>query len=486
MKIAFASSEVYPFAKTGGLADVSYSLPKTLAKAGHNVCIFMPGYSSIDKAKYGLKLALAPLIIKFGPDDKYAAILESTYIPGVKTYFIDYDKYFDRDNIYGDQSETYRDNAERFDFFAKAVILALKKINFMPDIIHCNDWHTGLIPAYLKTIYRKDSFFRETGTVITVHNAGYQGIFSGKHLALNDYYNKEFIKHNADNNDTMNYLTEGVNHSDIITTVSKKYSEEIQTQEYGLNMARVFKKNKKRLFAVPNAVDYENWNPETDTHLPCTYSIDNIAAKIQCKLELQKQMGLPVNADIPLLGTISRIVFQKGVDILAETLELLLQDEKFQFIISGSGDLNIWRKYESLKKMFPESIGLNRGYSEELEHLSYAGLDILLMPSRYEPCGLTQMYSLKYGTVPIVRATGGLDDVIEEWDDIRHTGNGFKFTNLINEEIYTTTRKVIKIYKDKKSWELIRKNGMNFDYSWNDAVIEYEKIYKLALLPLQH
>ena len=486
MKIAFVSSEVYPFAKTGGLADVSYSLPKTLAKAGHNVCIIMPGYSSIEKTKYGLKLALAPLIINSGTDEKYAAILESSHIPGVKTFFIDYDKYFNRDSIYGDNNNAYRDNAERFDFFAKAVILALKKINFMPDIIHCNDWHTGLIPAYLKTIYRKDSFFKKTSLVITVHNAGYQGIFRKEHLASSEYYSKEFVKHNADNNETMNYLTEGVLHSDIITTVSRKYAEEIQTQEYGHDMAHVFTRLKKRLFAVPNAVDYDEWNPEIDTHLPCNYSMSNIKAKIQCKLSLQKKMGLPEKAEIPLLGTVSRIAFQKGVDILAEALELLLQDEKFQFVISGTGDRGISRKYDALKRMFPGYIGINWEYSEELEHLSFSGLDIILLPSRYEPCGLTQMYSLKYGTVPIARATGGLDDIIEEWDEQKQTGNGFKFTNLTREEIYTTVRNVLKKYKDKQNWKRIQRNGMIFDYSWNDAAIEYEKIYNLAFQYLKN
>jgi starch synthase len=481
MKIAFISSEVYPYAKTGGLADVSYSLPKTLAKAGHNVCIFMPRYNSVDKEKFQLKLAVAPLIIKMGTDERFSAIIESSQIPGVKTYFIDYERYFARDGLYGDYNNAFQDNAERFDFFAKAVIQGLKEINFAPDIIHCNDWHTGLIPAYLKTIYSNDSFFRKTALVMTVHNAGYQGIFSGDSLKLNEYYNTKFRIDDIQDSGEISYLREGVLHSDIITTVSKKYAEEIQTQEFGHNMADVFRSIKKRLFAIPNAVDFENWNPETDTHLPCNYSASNISSKGQCKLELQKKMGIALNSDIPMLGTISRITFQKGMDILAETLELLFQDEEFQFVIAGSGDQAISRRYDHLKKMFPQSIGLYWGYSEELEHLFLAGLDIFLMPSRYEPCGLTQMYSLKYGTVPVVRATGGLDDVIEQWNERRKTGNGFKFNNLNQDELYNTIRKVIIEYKDKDNWELIKKNGMSYDYSWDDAAKEYEKIYKSVL-----
>jgi starch synthase len=481
MRIAFISSEVYPFAKTGGLADVSYSLPKSLAKAGHIVCIFMPRYNSVDKEKYQLKLVVAPLIIKIGIEKKYSAILESSQIPGVKTYFIDYEKYFARDGLYGDYNNAYPDNAERFDFFAKAVIQGLKEINFMPDIIHCNDWHTGLIPAYLKTIYCDDSFFKKSALVMTVHNAGYQGIFSGDSVNLNEFYNTRFNIDNIENSGEISYLREGVLYSDITTTVSKKYAEEIQTQEFGHNMADVFRSIKKRLYAIPNAVDFENWNPETDINLPFNYSANDLLSKSKSKLELQKKMGIAVNADIPLLGTISRITFQKGMDILAETLELLFQDEKFQFIIAGTGEQSISRRYDNLKKMFPESIGIYWGYSEELEHLSLAGLDIFIMPSRYEPCGLTQMYSLKYGTVPVVRATGGLDDVIEEWNERKKTGNGFKFNDLNLEELYYTIRKALKEYKDKVTWKLIQKNGMSYDYSWDDAVKKYEKIYKLVL-----
>jgi starch synthase len=481
MKIAFISSEVYPYAKTGGLADISYSLPKFLAKAGHNVCIFMPRYDSVDKEKFRLKLSAAPLIIKIGTEEKYSAILESGQIPGVKTYFIDYEKYFARDGIYGGYNNAYMDNAERFDFFAKAVILGLKEINFLPDIIHCNDWHTGLIPAYLKTIYGHDDSFKNTALVMTVHNAGYQGTFSGEDLNSNEYYHTKLKSDDIEKTGGMSYLREGVLHADIITTVSKKYAEEIQTQEFGYGMAAVFRSLKKRLYAIPNAVDYDNWNPENDTNLPHNYSLKNLSSKAGNKLALQKKMEISIREDIPVLGTMSRITYQKGMDILADTLELLFQDEKFQFVISGSGDLAITKRFDNLKKMFPESIGISWGYSEYLEHLLFAGLDIFIMPSRYEPCGLTQMYSIKYGTVPVVRATGGLDDVIDEWNERKKTGNGFKFSNLTQEELYNTLRKVIKKYYDTKNWKLIQKNGMNYNYSWDEAVKGYEKIYRLVL-----
>lgn len=485
MRIAFISPEVFPFAKTGGLADVSYSYPKALAKAGHEVCVFMPAYNTIDKEKYNVKLDKAPLIIKMGQEEKYSAILSSDYIPGVQTYFIDYERYFHREGLYGNYyNNAYSDNAERFAFFSKAVIHGLKEINFIPDIIHCNDWQTGLIPVYLKTIYKNDKFFERTAIVLTVHNAGYQGLFPGNNLDMREFNGSEFNFENMEHSYGISYLKGGVLYSDIITTVSRKYAEEIQTPEFGYEMAYVFGMVNDRLYGIPNAVDTEEWDPATDQYLPYRYSAENIADKNKCKAELQKRMGLAVKSQTPILGAISRLTFQKGMDVLADTLELLLQDEDFQFILVGSGDQRIADKFAYLQKMFRQRVGISLEYTEELGHLAEAGLDIYIMPSRYEPCGLNQMYSLRYGTVPVVRATGGLDDIIEEWNDKDKTGNGFKFNNLTHEEIYNTIRKVVKKYKEKNTWKTIQKNGMlglHGNYSWDDAVREYEKIYNAAL-----
>ncbi|MFH0975332.1 MAG: glycogen synthase [Spirochaetota bacterium] len=481
MKIAFISPEVYPFAKTGGLADVSFALPKALAKAGHDIRIIMPAYKSINKNQYQLKLTAAPLIITINKEDKYAAILESDIIPNVKTYFIDYENYFARDSLYGDSTADYNDNAERFSFFAKAAIEGLIKIGFKPEIIHCNDWQTGLIPLYLKTIFINNPWFKNTAVIMSVHNAGYQGIFKQADTVLNELNNTCFNIEDLKHHNGISFLKSGILNSDIITTVSKKYAEEIQTKEFGFGLEDIFKSKKECLYGIPNAVDYEIWNPETDRFLPRNYSIKNISLKKITKLEIQKRVAILPDENIPLLGTISRLTFQKGMDILADTLEILFQDEKFQFIISGTGDRRISERFDRLKKMFPRSIGVFWGYEEELEHLLQAGLDISIIPSRYEPCGLTQMYSMKYGTVPVVRATGGLDELVEEWDDRSKKGNGFKFKNLTQEELYNTLRKSIKQYNDKYSWDILQRNGMNYNYTWDDAVKEYEKIYKSAI-----
>ncbi len=481
MNIAFISPEVYPFAKTGGLADVSYALPKALAKAGHSVCIFTPRYKSVSKEKFRLSLAAAPLIVKMGPEEKYSAIFRSSYIPGVDTFFIDYEAYFGRDSLYGYNDNDFNDNAERFAFFTKAVILGLKEINFIPDIVHCNDWHTGLIPLYLKTVYSNDVFFKNCAIIMTVHNAAYQGVFAETNLDINEFTGSSFKIEKVMHQKGISYLKAGILHSDIVTTVSKKYAEEIQTQEYGYELAEVFKSIKDRLFGISNAIDTEEWNPETDSNIPANYSAGDLSGKMKCKLELQRIMGLPADPDIPLVGTISRLSYQKGMDVLAITLELLLQDESFQFVITGSGEQGIAKRFDHIKKMFPESAGIIWEYDEGLGHMIEAGLDIFIMPSRYEPCGLSQMYSLKYGTIPVVRATGGLDEIIDEWDEKEKCGNGFKFNNLVPEELYNTLRKVIKKYNDKDDWEIIQKNGMRYNSSWDNAVREYEMVYQIAL-----
>ncbi len=481
MKIAFISSEVYPFAKTGGLADVSYALPKALAKAGHDVCVFMPLYRAVDKVKYGLHLYIDPLNIEFASADHWSALFESSFIPCIGTFFIDNSEYFGRDGLYNDDYRSYKDNAERFAFFSKAVIECLKKISFRPDIIHCNDWHTGLIPVFLKTLYSNDSFYKRTALVMTVHNAGYQGNFSKEFLKLPELNSKIVNIKKLAHSDGISFLKAGILFSDKVTTVSRKYSEEIKTEEFGYDLAGEFRSLDDRLSGIPNAIDHETWDPETDTNLPGNYSAKDLSGKTVCKLELQKRFGLPADAEIPMLGVISRLTFQKGMDILADSLEIILQDEKFQFIIIGSGDVGIIKKYEHIKKMFPENTGLYQGYNEELEHLAEAGLDIFIMPSRYEPCGLNQMYSLKYGTIPVVRATGGLDDAITEWDRETKTGNGFKFNELSQEELYGILRKVIREYRDKGNWVLIQRNAMNYKYTWDKAVKEYEKVYRSAL-----
>jgi starch synthase len=478
MKIAFISPEVYPFAKTGGLADVSYSLPDALVRRGHDLAVIMPAYRQIDKTKSRLRLLIPDLSVSYCNEEKSAAAYISNEITYFTAYFIEYNPYFGRDGFYNDIYGDFTDNSSRFAFFCISVLELLKKIDFKPDIIHCNEWQTGPLPLFLKNLYSRDKHFNNTSTVITVHNAGYQGIFDNCDFL-------SMIKEDNINDITtggkVNFLKTGIMFSDIITTVSAGYASEIQTEEFGYGLAGIFRKRNDRLYGILNGIDGGQWNPAEDTFIPERYSITDLKGRSACKRDLQSRMGLPVDKNIPLLGLISRLTYQKGLDVLSETLEYLLQDEPFQFIVTGSGDERIYQKFERLRGMFPEKIGLFYGYNEQLSHIIHAGLDIFVMPSRYEPCGLSVMYSLKYGAVPVARATGGLDEIILDRDINNRNVNGFKFNNLTIDELYNAIRRAIKLYKDRKEWSIIQKNAMRFSRTWDDAVLEYETIYKKAL-----
>ncbi|MCU0844973.1 MAG: glycogen synthase GlgA [Spirochaetes bacterium] len=482
MKIAFATSEAYPFAKTGGLADVSSALPAALARRGHDVRIIMPRYYAVDRERYGLRVVGGPLGVPLGGGEKWAAILESRHIPEVPVYFIEHEFYFGRDGLYDDGYSAYADNAERFIFFCRGVMQALKDIGFAPDIIHCNDWQTGLIPVYHKTLYRDDPFFNRGSTVMTVHNAGYQGVFPAENYRLTQLDPGLFTDNGLEFFNQMNFLKGGVLFADAVTTVSRKYADELSTPEFGYDLADVFQKVKGRFRGITNGVDYSSWNPETDPFIPARYSRKTTDGKRACREALQQTMGIDVDPAAVLAGTISRVTYQKGMDVLADALRPLLADENLQFVLLGQGDERILDRFGELKRLFPGRVGLFRGYDERLSHLIEAGLDIYLMPSRYEPCGLNQMYSMRYGTIPVVRATGGLDDTVIEWDDKSLRGNGFKFAELTEKALYEKIRYVIRCYHDTQSWKVLQRNAMEFSYSWSDASVEYERMYEVILL----
>ncbi len=481
MKIAFISPEVYPFAKTGGLADVSYAIPVALAGRGHDVVIILPLYKSVNKERYDLKFKYWDLSVPFNKENNNAPVYETLHLPGIKTWFIE-SEYFQGSNGQNRDAYTlYSDDPVCFAFFSKAVIELLIKSEFKPDIIHCNDWHTGLVPVYKKIYYQNNDSLRETVTVMTVHNAGYQGIFPKEFLQSIDFNRNIFNADGIECNNKINFLKGGVLYSDIVTTVSKKYSLEIQKEEFGHNLAGIFRGIRDRLYGIPNAIDKEHWNPSIDNYLEENYSAYNITGKSKCKRKLQRHFEISENIDVPIIGSISRLTYQKGIDVLAETLDYLFQDDDFQFILIGSGDYGLFKQYERLKKIYPDRVGIFFGYNEELAHTIYAGIDLFIMPSRYEPCGLGQMYSLCYGAIPVVRATGGLDDIIEDWDPYSKRGNGFKFKRLTIDDIYSTLRKALRIFHKRSEWNSIQRNAMSFNYTWDEAIVNYEEVYRKAL-----
>jgi len=483
MNIAFVTSEAYPFAKTGGLADVSNALPRALARQGHDVRIFMPRYYVVDQKKYSLKLTGSPLGVPLGSGEKWCALYESSFISGVTTCFIEHDHYFGRDGLYDDGRHAFDDNAERFIFFSRAVLQAMKSLKFKPDVIHCNDWQSGLVPLFLKSHYAGDPFYRDTRSLMTVHNVGYQGVFPKEVFPLTRLGWEHFSKDGHEFFGQINFLKEGILHADAVSTVSKRYSLEIQSREFGYDLADEFKKVSHRLFGIINGVDYTKWTPASDTLLPANYPINDMSGKRINKTKLQELMHLPPDGDIPVIGCISRLTYQKGIDLLVQSLEWLLQSENFNFVILGSGEQWIIDRFQYLKSLFPERLGLFWGYNEELSHLVEAGSDIFVMPSRYEPCGLNQMYSMAYGTIPVVHGTGGLDDTVENWDEAKETGNGFKYPENTVDQLYSTLRKALRACRHPDKWEILQKNAMSFHNSWDDAVKEYENLYTLLLNP---
>lgn len=457
MKILFVSSEVVPFAKTGGLADVAGSLPIALEKLGIEIKIVMPKYK----------------MVKVNED---RTIIGRT----LEVLFIENEKYFNRDQLYGDKFGDYPDNLERFAYFSKSCLELLKKINFKPDVIHCNDWQTSLIHVYLKTIYKNDQFFYNVKTMLTIHNLSYQGLFDKSHFIKSGLDRSLFTIEGLEFYDKVNILKGGILFSDLITTVSPTYSREIQTKEFGYGLEGVLKSRSQQLYGILNGIDYDIWNPKTDKHIAKNYDANDIKAKCVNKEDLQKVSGLNVDRNIPLIGIISRLADQKGLDLISAIIRDLLKS-KLQFIVLGTGDNKYHVLFEKIAKLYPKRTSINLKFDAILAQKIYAGCDMFLMPSRFEPCGLGQMICLRYGTIPVVRLTGGLKDTIEEYDAATGQGNGFVFSQYSSSELLAAIKRSLELYKNKKEWQQLTKRAMGYDFSWESSAKEYMRLYKKLL-----
>ncbi|MDD5669526.1 MAG: glycogen synthase GlgA [Candidatus Omnitrophica bacterium] len=457
MKIAICASEVVPFAKTGGLADVAGALPLALEKKGVEVVVVMPAYACVKKAKKA----------KF---KKVLADVSCAFIgKKIPVYFIEKEEYFDRDNLYTTKTGDYPDNLDRFSYFSKRALSVLKEIGFQADCVHCHDWQTALIPVYLKTICAGDPFFQHMKSVFTIHNIGYQGLF------LKEEFPKTGLDWNLFSMETLeffnkvNILKGGIVFSDVINTVSPTYSREIQTKEFGFGLEGVLQKRRDSLFGILNGLDYDIWNPATDEYIAKRYSADKAEEKSRNKAYLQKTCGLPVKDTTPLVGIVSRLAQQKGFDIIAEAIDDMCRMD-IQLVILGAGDAKYQQVLEQMMKKYPKIISLNLGFNDPLAHAIYAGSDLFLMPSHYEPCGLGQMISFRYGTIPLVFRTGGLADTVTE-------DNGFIFDEYSKEALVSTIKKAVVLFKDKKKWPRIVRNAMNENFSWDIAAEKYRDLY---------
>ncbi len=483
LRILFLSSEVSPFAKTGGLADVSRSLPKALFEMGHDVRVMMPKYGPISERKYILRevIRLKKIPIKVGKKG-HITNAKSAFIPEskVQVYFLDYKPFFGRPELYVDPKtgKDYADNAERFMLFSKAVLETIKLLHWQPDVIHCNDWQTGMIPWLLKHDYADDEFFQNTKTLFTVHNLAYQGSFdksiAGKiGLPLNTDDDSEFVIY-----DRINFLKTGLVCADGITTVSPTYAKEIQSdEELSAGLGEVLQERKKDIFGILNGADYSIWNPETDDLIPAKYSANDLASKIENKKALAKAANLPFDEKIPIVGIVSRLVDQKGFDLIAEIIDKL-PALKCQMVILGLGEEKYHKLLTKASKKLSKNLSALLMFDEKMAHLIEAGADIFLMPSRFEPCGLNQMYSLKYGTVPVVRRTGGLADTIIDFVQDPDKGNGFVFDNYESRDMLNSLQNAIKAFQDQKTWKKLQKRGMRANFSWNAAAENYVKVYQ--------
>jgi starch synthase len=483
LDILMVSSECVPFAKSGGLADVVGSLPVALKKFGHNVKIVMPRYSFIDTQKFNIKPYLSPMGVRMGNKEEWCSIHSTTIEEDIPVYFIDFLHYFDRNGLYHDMNfKDYHDNPDRFAFLSRAALQLCKDINFKPDIVHANDWQTALIPAYLKVWHWNDPVLGKAASVLTIHNMVYQGIYPKKHYSYIGLGEHNFHQDSFECFGNVNFLKGGIYYADMVNTVSPAYCKETKTPEGGYGLAPYLNNKGDRYTGILNGIDYNRWNPETDKMIPANFSKDDLSGKKICKSELQKRMLYKENPDIPVIGIISRFVPQKGLDILAHCIEAIVRDMHVQFVILGSGEKALEHFYYELPAKYKGIIGSYIGYSDELAHLIEAGSDFFLMPSLYEPCGLNQIYSLKYGTLPIVRAIGGLDDTIENYDEKTGEGTGFKFWEASAKAIYYTVGWAVSTFYDRKDHHLkMMKNAMSKHFSWDDSAAKYMELYQKAI-----
>ncbi len=486
LKILVVSSEAVPFAKTGGLADVAGALPRELARMGHQVRLVLPRYGTIDDTAHGLKewgrLAVPTVA------GVVSAVVEEGRLPGsdVAVFTLGHDPFFARQGLYGEAGADYPDNLERFSFFCRAtmeLLLAFAKVSrWTPDVLHAHDWQATLSVVYLKSLYASRPEFRNLGSLFTVHNLGYQGLFPAPVFPKTGLGPELFTPKTLEFFGQASLLKGGLVLADMLTTVSPTYSREIQTPEHGFGLDGVLRERQDRLTGVVNGIDVEVWNPATDPHLPARYSASDLAGKRRCKEELQKELALPVR-DVPLLAVISRFTSQKGLDLVAAALPELMRLD-LQVALLGTGDPALELQFQSLHMRYPDKLGVRIGFDDVLAHAIEAGADLFLMPSRYEPCGLSQLYSLRYGTVPVVRKTGGLADTVVAYTPRTATdgsATGFAFREATPEALLTTILLALRVYANRAEWVALMQAGMATDVSWAKSATAYEALYRRLL-----
>lgn len=470
MNVLFVTSEAHPFIKTGGLADVAGALPKALIKEDVECSVILPLYKDL-KLREKLKF-IKSFDVMVSWRKQYCGVFYAQY-DGVKFYFIDNERYFKRDKLYG-----YYDDAERFAFFDRAVLESIKELNMDVEIIHCNDWQCGMIPFLLNMEYKKNIYYRDIKTIFSIHNLLFQGNFAPNILEdILGYTMEQYSNGNVELYGATSFMKAGIKYADKISTVSESYAKEIQTREYGEKLDGLLYKRREDLLGIVNGIDYDLYNPNNDKSIYTNYNIDSIENKKENKIKLQERLGLQQDYSIPMIGIVSRLTYQKGMDIFFYAINKILK-RRVQVVVLGTGSYEYENQFKNIEKYNYEKVRANIFFSEEMSHLIYAGTDIFMMPSLFEPCGLGQLIALRYGSIPIVRETGGLKDTIEPYNKYTGQGNGFSFKNYDGEELIKITNYALDCYKDKNIWYWLTKNAMNSNYSWDKSANKYKKLYE--------
>ena len=479
MNILFVSPEVFPFSRAGGLGDVSHFLPRALAEKGHRIWIVTPKYRQTEQAAIPLTFLEDNVRVPLSWREKRAQIFSAKVSDNIEVLFIGCDELFNRNGLYGNEFGDYEDNAERFIFFSRAVMELANKLQLKPDVVHCHDWPTGLVPVYLKTTYGEGESLSQAAVVFTFHNLGSQGIFWHYDFAMTGLGWELFTPEGLEFHNQLNMTKAGLIMADLVTTVSEKYAQEVLTSEYAFGLEGVLKARRADTHAVLNGVDYAIWDPAKDEEIAANYTPDNLDPKALCRTELSRAFGLKED-DRPIVAVISRLLDRKGFDLISETFERFLS-LNMKMVIMGMGEDKYHAMLSDLAEANPDRLGVKITFDKGLAHRIMAGADIFLMPSRYEPCGLEQLYGLKYGAVPVVRATGGLDDTIIDVKINPDSGTGFKFLDYTPDALFQALSDAVSLFSNKQEWQALMKRGMVQDFSWAASAAKYEKLYELAI-----
>lgn len=481
LRVVVVASEVVPFAKTGGLADVTGALSVALGHQGHQVSIIMPRYPVIEHAVRSLEKVHENLVVPMGTRTELAVVWRAKLAPAIPVYFIEHQHYFNRDALYTGADGDYPDNAQRFAFFAKAALEACRALNLQPDVLHCHDWQSALIPAYLKTTLHDDPDFASTGSLLTIHNLAYQGLFPPEVMEFLQLPPQTYSPEGIEFYGRVSYLKAGIVYADLVSTVSHRYSQEIQTAAFGFGLDGILRYRGQDVHGIVNGIDAREWNPARDRFIAARYTPADLTGKRLCKRDLLGAFGLSAEwMNAPLVGMISRLVDQKGFELIENAIHRLLALD-LGLVILGTGGARYEEFLRRVSERYAGQMGVRIGFDNGLAHKVEAGSDIFLMPSRFEPCGLNQMYSLRYGTIPVVHATGGLDDTIDAYDHESTTGNGFKFEPYDAEALLASLQQAVALYHHREAWERLMRRGMQMDFSWSNPARAYSDLYAKML-----